>query len=178
MSRIGNSSILIPDNVSVKIDKNFIEISGINGSHLYKLHDNIQVNSKDDVLSISRIDDSSVSRSMHGTSRQIINNMIIGVSEGFKKDLEIVGVGYQASVQGQRLKLQLGYSHDIFFDVPDSIKISADRTSITVEGNDKQLVGSVASKIRSFRKPEPYKGKGVRYKNEYLKIKQGKTVGE
>ena len=104
--------------------------------------------------------------------------MIIGVSEGFKKDLEIVGVGYQASVQGQRLKLQLGYSHDIFFDVPDSIKISADRTSITVEGNDKQLVGSVASKIRSFRKPEPYKGKGVRYKNEYIKIKQGKTVGE
>ena len=119
-----------------------------------------------------------VSRSMHGTTRQIVNNIIIGLSEGFKKDLEIIGVGYQASVANSRLKLQLGYSHDIFFDVPEGIKIEADRTTISVKGNDKQLVGSVASKIRSFRKPEPYKGKGVRYKNEYIRIKQGKTVGE
>ena len=96
----------------------------------------------------------------------------------YKKELEIVGVGYQASVQGNRLKLQLGYSHDIFFDFPDGIDIEADRTAISVKGNDKQLVGSVASKIRSFRKPEPYKGKGVRYKDESIRIKQGKTVGE
>ena len=178
MSRIGNSIIHIPDNVTVKIDNNIIEVSGSNGSHIHKLHHNIQVNSENGTIALSRIDDSSLSRSMHGTSRQIINNMIIGVSKGFKKHLEIVGVGYQASVQGQRLKLQLGYSHDIYFDVPDGIKITADRASITVEGNDKQLVGSVSSKIRSFRKPEPYKGKGVRYKDEYIRIKQGKTVGE
>ena len=130
------------------------------------------------MITFDRVDDGALSSSMHGTTRQIINNMIIGVSEGFKKDLEIVGVGYQASVQGSRLKLQLGYSHDIFFDFPDGITINADRTAISVSGSDKQLVGSVAAKIRSFRKPEPYKGKGVRYKDEYIKIKQGKTVGE
>ena len=104
--------------------------------------------------------------------------MIIGVSVGFKKELEIIGVGYQASIQGNRLLLQLGYSHDIYFDLPNEIKATAERTSITIEGTDKQLVGSVASKIRSFRSPEPYKGKGIRYKDEYVKIKQGKTVGE
>ena len=103
--------------------------------------------------------------------------MIIGVSVGFVKELELIGVGYQASAQGNRLKLQLGFSHDIFFDVPPSIKISAERTSIKIEGIDKQLVGIVAAKIRSFRPPEPYKGKGVRYKDEYVRSKQGKTVG-
>ena len=145
---------------------------------MHHLHDNIKININDNVMNFDRVDDSSVSRSMHGTTRQVVNNMIIGVSDGFRKDLEIVGVGYQASVQGSRLKLQLGYSHDIFFDFPEGINIEADRTAIVVKGNDKQLVGSVASKIRSFRKPEPYKGKGVRYKDEYIRIKQGKTVGE
>ena len=103
--------------------------------------------------------------------------MVEGVSYGFSKELELIGVGYQASVQGNRLKLQLGFSHDIFFDVPPSINISAERTSIKVEGIDKQLVGIVAAKIRSFRPPEPYKGKGVRYKGEHVRSKQGKTVG-
>ena len=103
--------------------------------------------------------------------------MVIGVSKGFVKELELIGVGYQASVQGSLLKLQLGFSHDIFFDVPHSITISAERTSIKIEGIDKQLVGIVAAKIRSFRPPEPYKGKGVRYKGEYVRSKQGKTVG-
>tara|TARA_Y100000591_G_scaffold315590_2_gene323331 strand:- start:725 stop:1261 length:537 start_codon:yes stop_codon:yes gene_type:complete len=178
MSRIGNNPITIPEGVVFKVDGSTIEISGKNGAHTHHLHQNIKININDKVVSFDRIDDSLVSRSMHGTTRQIINNMIIGVSNGFKKDLEIVGVGYQASVQGSRLKLQLGYSHDIFFDFPDEVTIEADRTTISVKGNDKQLVGSVASKIRSFRKPEPYKGKGVRYKDEFVKIKQGKTVGE
>ena len=178
MSRIGNNPINIPDGISINIDGSIIEISGKNGSHSHHIHENIIVDREGDFLTIKRIDNSSISRSMHGTTRQIINNMIIGVSEGFRKDLEIVGVGYQASVQGNRLKLQLGYSHDIFFDFPDSVTIKADRTAISVEGNDKQLVGSVASKIRSFRKPEPYKGKGVRYKDELVRIKQGKKVGE
>ena len=178
MSRIGNNPISIANDVSVKIEGKNLEVSGKNGSQSILVHDNIKIDLKDDVLNFSRVDDSAVSRSMHGTTRQIVNNMIIGVTEGFKKELEIIGVGYQASIQGNRLKLQLGFSHDIFFDLPEGVIVKADRTIITVEGNDKQLVGSVASKIRSFRKPEPYKGKGIRYKNENVKIKQGKTVGE
>ena len=178
MSRIGNNPIPIVAGVTVKIDGKNLEVSGKNGSYSLLIHNNIKVDLKDDVLNFSRVDDSAVSRSMHGTTRQIVNNMIIGVTEGFKKELEIIGVGYQASIQGNRLKLQLGFSHDIFFDLPDDVIVKADRTSITVQGDDKQLVGSVASKIRSFRKPEPYKGKGVRYKNEHIRIKQGKTVGE
>ena len=178
MSKIGNNPINVPEGVKISVDSNIISISGKNGTQSYHLHENMIINVVDNVINIDRKDDSPVSKSMHGTTRQIINNMIIGVSDGFKKNLEIVGVGYQASVQGGRLKLQLGYSHDIFFDFPEGITIEADRTSISVKGNDKQLVGSVASKIRSFRKPEPYKGKGVRYKDEHIKIKQGKTVGE
>ena len=103
--------------------------------------------------------------------------MVLGVSDGFAKELEIKGVGYQAMVQGNRLKLQVGYSHDIYFDVPEDIKVTSDRSLIKVEGIDKQLVGTVAAKIRSFRKPEPYKGKGIRYRGEYVRSKQGKTVG-
>ena len=178
MSRVGNNPITIPEGVKVNVDGRTVGVSGKNGSHTHYLHKDIKIKLNENVIYLERINDSSFSKSMHGTTRQIINNMVIGVSDGFKKDLEIVGVGYQASVQGSRLKLQLGYSHDIFFDFPDGIAIEADRTAISVKGNDKQLVGSVASKIRSFRKPEPYKGKGVRYKDEYIRIKQGKTVGE
>lgn len=178
MSRIGNNPISIPNDVNVKVESKNLEVSGKNGSHSLLVHDNVNIELKGDILNFSRVDNSSISRAMHGTTRQIVNNMIIGVSVGFKRELEIVGVGYQASIQGNRLKLQLGFSHDIFFDLPDDVSVKADRTSITVEGNDNQLVGSVASKIRSFRKPEPYKGKGVRYKNEHIRIKQGKTVGE
>ena len=178
MSRIGNNPINIPDSINVKIDKSILEVSGKKGTHSVQIHGNIKVVQKDSILSFERIDDSIVSKSMHGTTRQIVNNMIVGVSEGFKKDLEIVGVGYQAIMQGNRLKLQLGFSHDIFFDLPEGINVTAERTSMSVEGSNKQLVGSVASKIRSFRKPDPYKGKGIRYKGENIRIKQGKTVGE
>ena len=103
--------------------------------------------------------------------------MVVGVSVGYSKELEIIGIGYLAQVQGNRLQLQLGYSHDIYFDMPDGITVTANRTDVKVEGVDKQLVGAVAAKIRSFRKPEPYKGKGIRYKGEYVRSKQGKTVG-
>ena len=178
MSRIGNNPIPFTNDVKIKVVGKNLEVSGKKGSQSFIVHNNIDIELKDNVLTFNRVDNSAVSRSMHGTTRQIVNNMIIGVSEGFKKELEIVGVGYQASIEGNRLKLQLGFSHDIFFDLPEGIKINTNRTNITVEGNDKQLVGSVASKIRSFRKPEPYKGKGVRYKNEHIRIKQGKTVGE
>ena len=178
MSRIGNNPIVIPDGVKVALNNNVFNVSGQKGSQSWSVHPNIKALVKENYIIFERIDESTLSRSLHGTTRQIVNNMVVGVSEGFKKELEIVGVGYQAIMQGNRLQLQIGYSHDIFFDLPDEVTVKADRTFITVEGNDKQLVGSVASKIRSFRKPEPYKGKGVRYKDEYIRIKQGKTVGE
>jgi large subunit ribosomal protein L6 len=178
MSRIGNNPIVIPDGVKVDLNDNVVNVSGQKGSQSWTVHPNIKVVVKENNVFFERIDDSALNRSLHGTTRQIVNNMVIGVSDGFKKELEIIGVGYQATMQGNRMRLQIGYSHDIFFDLPEGIKATADRTAISVEGIDKQLVGSVASKIRSFRVPEPYKGKGIRYKDEYIKIKQGKTVGE
>jgi large subunit ribosomal protein L6 len=137
----------------------------------------MKISKSDNSVLIERQSDERLLRSLHGTTRQMINNMVIGVSEGYFKELEIIGVGYIAMVQGSRLQLQLGYSHDIFFDMPDGITITANRTEVKVDGIDKQLVGAVAAKIRSFRKPEPYKGKGIRYKGEFVRSKQGKTVG-
>lgn len=178
MSRIGKNPITIPDGVKIELTGNLINVSGQKGSQSWSVHPNIKTLIKDDNILFQRDDNSALSRSLHGTTRQIVNNMVIGVSAGFKKELEIVGVGYQANMDGNKLKLQIGYSHDIYFDLPEGIKATAERTTITIEGIDKQLVGSVSSKIRSFRSPEPYKGKGIRYKGEYIKIKQGKTVGE
>ena len=178
MSRIGKNPIVIPEGVKIELKDNLITISGAKGQQSWSIHTNIKAEIKDNIIIIDRIDNTPLSRSLHGTTRQILNNMVIGVSDGFEKELEIVGVGYQASLEGNRLRLQIGYSHDIYFDLPEGIKVTADRTIIRINGIDKQLVGSVASKIRSFRKPEPYKGKGIRYKDEYIRIKQGKTVGE
>ena len=178
MSSIGKNPITIPDGVKIELKGSLINVSGEKGSQSWEVHPNIKTLVKDDNILFERGDNSALNRSLHGTTRQIVNNMVIGVSAGFKKELEIVGVGYQANMEGNRLKLQIGYSHDIYFDLPEGIKATADRTTITIEGIDKQLVGSVSSKIRSFRSPEPYKGKGIRYKDEYIKIKQGKTVGE
>ncbi len=178
MSRIGKNPIVIPDQVKVELIDNLIKVSSDKGAQSWSIHPNIKVEVKDNNIFVDRIDNTAHSRSLHGTIRQIINNIVIGLSSGFEKELEIIGVGYQASMEGSRLRLQIGYSHDIYFDLPEGISITAERTIIKVNGIDKQLVGSVASKIRSFRKPEPYKGKGIRYKDEYIRIKQGKTVGE
>ena len=177
MSRIGKSPIEIPDGVSVDIKNGNITVVGQKGSLKFSYNKAVTVTKSNGSLIIDRSTDESQQKALHGTTRQLIQNMVIGVSKGFVKELELIGVGYQASVQGSLLKLQLGFSHDIFFDVPHSITISAERTSIKIEGIDKQLVGIVAAKIRSFRPPEPYKGKGVRYKGEYVRSKQGKTVG-
>ena len=177
MSRIGKNPIKIPNGIDVDLKNQKIVITGPKGSLDFSFHKSMIVTRQDEKLIIDRTSDEKFYKSLHGTTRQLIQNMFIGVSIGFVKELELIGVGYQASTQGNRLKLQLGYSHDIFFDVPSPIKISADRTLIKIEGIDKQLVGIVAAKIRSFRPPEPYKGKGVRYKGEYVRSKQGKTVG-
>ena len=177
MSRIGRSPIVVPENVEVLIEEGFLVVNGAKGSLNFKLTDHIDVNLSAGEISLNRNSEAREIKSLHGTTRQIINNMVIGVSEGFSKELEIVGVGYQANAKGNRLHLQLGFSHDIYFDMPEGISIIANRTEIKVEGIDKQLVGAVSAKIRSFRPPEPYKGKGIRYKSEYVRTKQGKTVG-
>ena len=177
MSRIGQSPIPLPEGVNVDINGTLVKVSGKKGTLEFNAHENMEVLHPDGSVIIKRTADSREQKSLHGTTRQMVNNMVLGVSEGFTKELQIIGVGYQAQVQGQRLQLQLGFSHDIFFDMPDGITITANRTEVKVEGIDKQLVGAVAAKIRSFRPPEPYKGKGIRYKDEYVRSKQGKTVG-
>lgn len=177
MSRIGKQPINIPDGVNVTVQDGSVDIKGPNGNLNVKYHADMIVKHADNQILVTRPTDAMQHRALHGTTRQIIANGVKGVSEGFSIDLEIIGVGYQANMQGKRLVLQLGYSHDIIFDPPEGIKIEANRTTIKVFGFMKELVGEVAAKIRSFRKPEPYKGKGIRYKGEYVRHKQGKTVG-
>ena len=177
MSRIGKNPINIPESVKLSISGKNITVTGSKGSLNFNVHKDILVNHDKNIVNVTRLTDSKEHKALHGTTRQLLSNMVIGVSEGFTKELEIIGVGYQAKVQGSRLHLQLGFSHDIFFDVPDGIVITANKTEIKVEGVDKQLIGAVSAKIRSFRPPEPYKGKGVRYKGEFVRSKQGKTVG-
>ena len=177
MSRIGKKIIEVPEDVNVSIDGVDIDIEGPKGGLEILVHKDMTVKQENGSIRIERPSDLRLHRSLHGTTRQLIANGIIGVSEGFSKELEIRGIGYQANMQGKYLVLQLGYSHDIYFEPPEGIEITANKTEVTVSGINKQLVGEVAAKIRSFRKPEPYKGKGIRYKNEYVRSKQGKTVG-
>ena len=177
MSRIGKKIINIPDSVSININTGLVKIKGPKGEIEIPVHLDLKISQDNQTVKIERPSDSRNHKSLHGTTRQLIANGVTGVSEGFTKELEIIGVGYQANIKGNHLVLQLGYSHDIYFEPPEGIKIEANRTDVSVSGISKQLVGEVAAKIRSFRKPEPYKGKGVRYKNEYVRSKQGKTVG-
>ena len=177
MSRIGQNPINIPAGVNIDLKGTLVKVKGQKGSLEYQVHKDMNISEHDGSVLVNRNSDAREQRAIHGTTRQMIHNMVVGVSEGFSKELEIIGVGYQAQVQGTRLRLQLGYSHDIYFDMPEGITVTANRTEVKVEGIDKQLVGAVAAKIRSFRPPEPYKGKGIRYKGEYVRSKQGKTVG-
>jgi len=177
MSRIGKNPVIIPDGVKVNLLGQLVKVTGPKGSLEFNVHKDMKISKNDGSIIVERPSDEREHRALHGTTRQMINNMVMGVSEGYSKELVIIGIGYQAQVQGNRLQLQLGYSHDIYFDMPEGITVTANRTEVKVDGTDKQLVGAVAAKIRSFRKPEPYKGKGVRYKGEYVRSKQGKTVG-
>lgn len=177
MSRIGKNPINIPDGVNIEIDKSIVRIKNSKDSLEVKLIPEIQVSQKENEIVVERNSDRRQARAMHGTVRQLIASAITGLSTGFTKDLELNGVGYTANMQGNRLLLQLGYSHDILFEPPAGIAISTAKNSISISGYDKQLVGEVAAKIRSFRKPEPYKGKGIKYKGEHIRRKQGKTVG-
>jgi large subunit ribosomal protein L6 len=176
MSRIGKEPVVIPEGVNVDVQPGMVSIKGNKGELSVNVHQDISVEQVENAVNVTRSSDIKSHRALHGTTRMLIANAIKGVSEGFEKDLEIRGVGFQANMQGKRLILQLGFSHDIHFDPPEGVEVKAQRTEITVSGIDKQLVGEVAAKIRSFRKPEPYKGKGIRYKDEYVRSKQGKTV--
>ena len=177
MSRVGNSIITIPEGVKIENNTQHLLVTGPNGNLSVDICEEINIKIQDNNLSVSRNGEDKVSKAMHGTTRQLISNAVEGVTNGFSKHLEIIGVGYNAKSQNNRVILQLGFSHDIIFDLPEGIEAVAQKGELEIKGMDKQLVGQVAAKIRSLRKPEPYKGKGIRYKDEYVRSKQGKTVG-
>jgi large subunit ribosomal protein L6 len=178
VSRTGRAPISIPHGVSVDIKKNVVRVKGPKGELEQKIDASIKVNVADGSVQVARATDNRQHRAFHGLYRALIANMIKGVSEGFSKQLEIVGVGYRAETRGKSLFLQLGYSHPIVYLAPATIAISTpSATSIIISGANKELVGLVAAKIRSFRPPEPYKGKGIRYTGEEIRRKAGKSAG-
>jgi large subunit ribosomal protein L6 len=177
VSRIGRKPVQIPKGVTVSLKNGLVSVKGPKGELLEKVHPNISVEVKDQQVLVTRKSDEIKCRALHGLWRALIQNMIAGVTQGFAKKLEIVGVGYRAEMKGTRLNLLLGYSHSILFAAPDGIKLEAPtQTRIVISGIHKQLVGLVAAKIRSFRPPEPYKGKGIKYEGEYIRRKAGKAA--
>ncbi|KRF35211.1 50S ribosomal protein L6 [Nocardioides sp. Soil805] len=177
MSRIGKLPITVPSGVDVAIDDALVTVKGPKGTLSHTVAQPITVANEDGVLQVTRPNDERESRSLHGLTRTLINNMVVGVTEGYEKKLEIVGVGYRVLPKGPtQLEFQLGYSHPIVFDAPEGITFTTEGpTKLGVVGIDKQLVGEVAAKIRKLRKPEPYKGKGVRYSGEHIRRKVGKA---
>lgn len=176
MSRIGRQPIKIPDKVEVNFSNNTVNIKGPKGELSQWVDPKIDVEIKDNIVFLKRFADNRQHRVFHGLYRALINNMIIGVSQGFKKSLEIVGIGYRAKMEGKALVLNLGHSHPIKYNPPPGITITVDKqNTIEVSGIEKQLVGQVTAIIRGFRLPDPYKGKGVRYKDEVIKLKAGKA---
>ncbi len=177
MSRIGRKPVQIPKGVTVKSTDGTVSVKGPKGELSAKVHPNVSVKVESETALVSRASDTKKDRALHGLWRALLQNMITGVTEGYTKKLEIVGVGYRAELKGKKLQLQIGYSHPILFGPPEGIKIEVPvQTNITISGVDKQLVGLVAAKIRSFREPEPYKGKGIKYEGEYIRRKAGKAA--
>jgi large subunit ribosomal protein L6 len=175
MSRIGKRPVEMPGGVSASVSGQTIEVKGPKGSRSFRATDDVDLTVEGQEISVKPRGMSKRSRQQWGMTRTQVQNLVIGVSEGFKKDLEIQGVGYRAQVQGKTLKLALGYSHDVEYSIPDGIEVVAAKpTELSVSGIDQQQVGQVAAEIRSWRKPEPYKGKGIRYKDEYVFRKEGK----
>lgn len=176
MSRIGKMPITIPKEVKVELNNNNIKISGERGTLESSFHPDMQVKIEEGKIFVSRPSENKFHRSLHGLSRTLINNMVEGVSSGFEKILEIQGVGYRATLEGGKMVLQIGYSHLIEFDTPKGIEFAVEKQKIIkIKGIDKQLVGETAAQIRALRKPEPYKGKGIRYIDEVVRRKVGKT---
>lgn len=179
MSRIGKKPVTLNDKVKINQSEKMVEVSGPKGSLKVGLVDGVKIELSNGEMNITRNDDSKKNRALHGLYRSLIQNMVTGVTDGFSKKLELVGIGYRAEMKGNALVMMLGYSHPTVFVPPQSITIDVPNpNTVIVTGIDKQLVGLVASKIRSFRKPEPYKGKGIKYENEYVRRKAGKTAAK
>jgi large subunit ribosomal protein L6 len=176
MSRIGRLPITIPSGVDVTIDGRNVTVTGPRGSLSRSLHPDMTVSREDGTLVVTRPTEQKTHKQLHGLTRTLVNNMVVGVTDGYRKGLEITGVGYRAALNGKKLTLNLGYSHQIEIDPPDGISFEVENpTRLAVVGIDKELVGQIAAKVRATRKPEPYKGKGVRYAGEYIRRKAGKA---
>ncbi len=176
MSRIGKLPVDVPASVKLSLEDGVLTVKGAKGELKQKVSAGINLEIKENQVVLTRENDNKETRAAHGLMRQLVRNMVVGVSEGYKKVLTIIGVGYKAEMKGNTLILSLGYANDIEFIVPEGIKISLENpTKIIVEGINKQQVGEIAAEIRSLRRPEPYKGKGVRYENEYVRAKSGKA---
>lgn len=183
MSRVGKALINVPADVEIKVSGNVVSVKGKLGELSETLPESITISQEGTELTVSRANEEKQTRAYHGLYRALIANMVEGVSQGFEKKLELVGVGYRASNQGQKLDLSLGYSHNILFELPSEVKLETvsekgKNPIVILKSHDKQLVGMIAAKIRGFRKPEPYKGKGVKYVGEYIRRKAGKTASK
>jgi large subunit ribosomal protein L6 len=176
MSRIGRLPIPVPSGVDVTIDGRNVTVTGPKGSLSRSLHPDMTVSREDGTIVVTRPTEQKTHKQLHGLTRTLVNNMVVGVTDGYRKGLEITGVGYRAALNGRKLTLNLGYSHPIEIDPPEGITFEVENpTRLAVVGIDKELVGQIAAKVRSTRKPEPYKGKGVRYSGEYIRRKAGKA---
>jgi large subunit ribosomal protein L6 len=183
MSRIGKNPITVPSGVELSIQGNVVSVKGPKGELTQEVDENLGLEFADNVLTLTRPNDEKDIRSKHGLYRALIQNMVVGVSEGYTVQLQMVGVGFRAASQGQQLNLSLGYSHPIILELPSEVKVAAETNKgeaplVTLSSHDKQLLGTVAAKIRSLRKPEPYKGKGVRFLGEQIRRKAGKTAAK
>ena len=177
MSRVGSKLIEVPDKVKVAIADNHVAVEGPKGKLEMDMPGRTSISQEENILTVARDGDDREARAMHGLGRSLLNNMVVGVSEGYVKKLEINGVGFKALVNGNTVTMNLGYSHPIKYDLPDQVKVTVDKdTNVTIEGPDKQKVGLVAAELRGFYPVEPYKGKGVKYADERVRRKEGKTV--
>ena len=181
MSRVGNNPILIPEGTIVSINDNIVSVKGKLGELSQAIHKSIAVNIEDSQVTLTRESEDKQIKSYHGLYRSLISNMVEGVTNGYEKKLELIGVGYKATNQGQKLDISVGFSHNIVFEIPDLVKVTTETVKgqpplVILNSIDKQLIGMVAAKIRSFRKPEPYKGKGIKFIDEYIRRKAGKTA--
>lgn len=180
MSRIGNKAITIPAGVEINITAgNEVTVKGPKGSLTRQFSDLMEIKQEENVITVVRPNEEKHTKQLHGTTRALLNNMVEGVSNGFAKTLELVGIGFRSAVSGKKLTLNVGYSHPVEFEIPEGLKAECkSATEIEISGIDKQLVGEFAANVRAVRKPEPYKGKGIRYKDEYVRRKEGKTAGK
>lgn len=176
MSRIGKLPVIIPDGVKVDLNDHVLVVKGPKGELTKEFHPEIGLKIEDNQVIVTRPNDNKKYRALHGLTRALVNNMVVGVTTGFQKGLQLVGVGYRAQMQGKKLVLQVGYSHPVEFEAVENIEIEVpEQTKIIIKGIDKQQVGALAAKVRAVREPEPYKGKGIRYEGEFIKLKAGKT---